>query len=164
MRGLEEYERLLGEMPELEALVRRGSLVWRNSQIETEALARRFGDLSEFKLLDREAISTREPRLKRAPDLAVFSPRDIALDPAALGKAFLRRTTAALHYGASVDRIEMSGSRVTGLWVDGQLLHFDLIILTAGTGTNRLLESIGIKSYVEASPVVLLRYWCPSLS
>ena len=159
-RGIYEYERLLREMPEVEAHVRRGSLVWRNSRAATEALARGFGDSAgfEFELLDGKAVSKMEPQLKRAPGLAIFSPRDIAVDPTALGKAFLRRTTADLHYGAFVGRIEMSGSRVTGLWVDGQLLHFDLIVLAAGVGTNRLLGRIGVQSSLAASPVVLLRY------
>ena len=161
VRAVEEYESLLCDMPELMRDVRRGSLVWKDSPEATAFAAARHMAQGHVDLVTRTSIAPMEPKLKKLPELAVHSPSDIAISPAALANSFISRAERwgiVLHYGARVDQLDVTGKAVTGICTKSGVFRFDLVVLAAGTHIASLLADIGVSIGIEASPVVILRY------
>ena len=161
VRALEEYESILAALPEMMPHLRRGSLAWKDGPESTASFAAAHRAGETLKLVTRDLIATKEPRLKKPPDLAIYSPRDIAISPVVLAKSFLaraERSGAILHYATVVRRLEMTAQSVTAIQTDSGRFPFDVVVLAAGTHTRSLLEGVGVSLPVKAAPVVLLRY------
>lgn len=161
IRAVAEYNSLLVDLPELLPHVRRGSLVWKDSPAATVSLAVRHRADQSLELVTRNFILAKEPRLKRPPDLAIYSARDIAIDPGVLARSLIARAEqsgAVLHYGVRVQQLERTERAVTAIQTDSGRFQFDRVVLAAGTHTARLLDGIGVSLALEASPVVLLHY------
>lgn len=161
--GIAEYRRLQLALPEALADARRGSLVWRATSQETEQFAdlhRQAGE--DVELVRRSVISEWEQNLLQTPECAVFSPNDLALDPAQLARTYVDAATAA---GASVRfgeraAIETANGRITGIRIYDGILEADVVVMATGTAINGMAGEIGIETGVETSPALLLRYAC----
>ena len=161
VRAVKEYESLLSDMPELLTDLRRGSLVWKKTPESTASFATQHRAHGNFDLATSSSIAAKEPRLKKLPGLAIYSPLDIAINPAVLTRVLIARAERLgtnLHYSSRVNRLELTGQSVTGIQTESGLLSFDLVVLAAGSHTGSLLEGIVLPLGVETSPVVLLRY------
>jgi len=160
--ALAEYARLQADLPEAFAAARPGSLFWLQSAAETEAFAaahRAAG--TDVELVDAATIAAWEPNLRQPPPRAIFSARDLALDPAGLAGDLIDASGATATFGRRVESLILSGDRVSGVrFVDGGMVEADLVLLTAGTAVDRLAESAGFHTGVEASPSIILRYSC----
>ncbi|TCL71947.1 glycine/D-amino acid oxidase-like deaminating enzyme [Rhizobium sp. BK251] len=162
--AIAEYQHLEAALPEALSGARSGSLVWRATPEETEQLAdlhERAGD--DVQLLKRSVVSEWEPRLRRAPECAVFSRNDLALDPARLAGSYVAAALAAgasVRFNEKVTSIETANGRVTGIRVSDGIVNADIVVMAAGSAINALAAEIGIHTGVETSPALLLRYNC----
>lgn len=160
--AVRDYARLRAELPGAFRSARYGSLVWTHSTAATEALAssRRAAGAS-IELVEASAIRAIEPNLLHVPELAVFSPDDIAIDPVHLTRTLVKAACAwgaVARWGQTIAAIETSGSKVTGIRVAKQTFAADIVIAAAGQGTNLLSLRLGLDLGLEISPAVLLRY------
>ncbi len=108
----------------------------------------------------RTQISDKEPMLAQPPPLAAWAPDDFALEPAAFARQLL---AGAQDLGASilqgtVDAVEVTGSRVSGISVGGQRLRADTVVLANGLGAQALASTAGVHLPIHPSPAVLLRF------
>lgn len=164
LRGaaVEAYERLSVELPDAFRESSRGSLIWKAAPEETERLAREFRAAGlQVELIASAEIARREPLLRSAPPCALASPKDMALQPAALAAALLAVAVARgakLVTDAQVIGLQTSDAAVTGLITARETIAFDLVILAAGLWTEDLLRPLGLSLGLLASPALLLRY------
>ncbi|MBB3592048.1 glycine/D-amino acid oxidase-like deaminating enzyme [Rhizobium sp. BK529] len=160
--ALVEYARLQADLPGVFVAARAGSLFWLASPAETEAFAaahRTAG--TDVELVDAATIAAWEPNLLKPPACAIFSPLDLALDPARLARDLIDAAGITATFGRKVGSLTLSGNIVTGVrFDDGGVIEADLVILTAGTAVDRLAENLGFRTGVEASPSIILRYSC----
>lgn len=159
-----EYRGLQIALPTAFACARCGSLLWKSTTEETEAFAdlhRQAGERVE--LVSRQALQGLEPGLRRAPELAVFSPDDLALDPGQLARDLVAAAVAAggsTLFGAAADTIETVNGRVSGVKVGHETIPADIVVMSAGSGIQELADRIGIQTGLTTSPALLLRYTC----
>jgi len=163
-RALDAYGDLRQELPHVLQAARPGALVWKATREETEDFGRLRQDAGEpVQLLDSDALSRLEPRLRNPPDLAVFSPQDLALDPAALARSLVAEAVkagASTRFGQPVSAIETVAGRATGIHIAGEMIAADTVVLSAGAGVGRLAADLGIEIGLQSSPALLLRYGC----
>jgi glycine/D-amino acid oxidase-like deaminating enzyme len=160
--ALVDYVRLRAELPDAFASARPGSLFWLGGAAETEAFAasHRAAD-TDVELVDAATIAAWEPALRQPPASAVFSPHDLALDPAKLSGDLIDAAGATVSFGQRAESLIHSGERVSGVALaDGSVIDADLVILAGGTAIDRLTENLGFCTGVEASPSIILRYRC----
>lgn len=162
--ALAEYARLQADLPAGFTAVRPGSLFWLESSAETEAFAAAHSAAgTDVELVDAATIAAWEPNLREPPACAAFSPRDLALDPARLSRELIDAAIAAgatATFGRRVERLLLSGDRVSGVRLPDGVIEADLVILAGGTAVDRLTENLGFRTGVEASPSIILRYSC----
>lgn len=159
--ALAEYDRLQADIPDAFAAARPGSLFWLEGAAETEAFAaahRAAG--TDVELVDTATIAAWEPNLRQPPACAVFSPRDLALDPARLSRDLIDAAGVTVTFGRKVESLILSGDRVSGVRLADGAIEADLVILAGGTSVDRLTENLGFRTGVEASPSIILRYAC----
>jgi len=159
-----EYQRLKAALPEALRHARSGSLCWRATVAETEALVREHQAAgARVELVDAKTIAWWEPELREVPQCAAFSPDDLALDPTHVTQTFLN---AAIDYGARVHfdqkivALETSGGRITGVRTAEQAVSADVVVLATGTMVDTLMSPLGLAIGVESSPAVLLQFSC----
>ena len=160
--ALSEYARLQADIPDAFAAARPGSLFWLKDAAETEAFAAAHSAAgTDVELVDAATIATWEPNLLEPPACAVFSPRDLALDPARLSRDLIDAAGVTAILSRKVENLILSGDRVSGVcFADGGTMEADLVILAGGTAVDRLTENLGFLTGVEASPSIILRYRC----
>ncbi|GAA3064196.1 FAD-binding oxidoreductase [Rhizobium viscosum] len=159
--ALADYARLQADLPDAFVAARPGSLFWLKGTAETEAFAaahRAAG--TDVELVDAARIARWEPNLLEPPACAIFSPRDLALDPARLSRNLIDAAGVAAIHGRKVESLILSGDRVRGVRLADGTIEADLVILAGGTAVDRLTESLGFRTGVEASPSIILRYGC----
>ncbi len=164
LQGLEDFERLALELPELLLPARRGSFIWHEREEDTLALFERHTHAgSNVELVEPRKIGALEPSLRQRPSLAVLSPRDIAVSPVHLTRVMLAAAEAlgcVVHYQQSVSALIQTQGRLSGVVLPNGTWEADCVILAAGPQTTMLAHSIGISLEVDRSPAVLLRYSC----
>lgn len=160
--ALAEYARLQGDLPGAFAAARPGSLFWLGTSGETEAFAAaHLAAGTQVELVDTATIAAWEPNLRVPPECAIFSPCDLALDPAQLARDLIDAAGATVTFGHQVEKLLLSSGRIGGVRLaNGETIDADLVILAAGTSVDRLSEGLGFRSGVEASPSIILRYRC----
>ncbi|WP_247748936.1 MULTISPECIES: FAD-binding oxidoreductase [unclassified Rhizobium] len=162
--AIEEYRRLKSVLPEALAEARKGSLLWKATPEQTEE----FGNLhklagEDVTLLEGRAIAEMEPCLRRVPELAVYSPRDLAVDPARLAAVFVSAAVtagASARLGGKVASVETCNGRVTGVKFADDVIKADVVVLAAGASISTLTGELGIDTGIAVSPALLLRYFC----
>lgn len=148
--SLELYEKLIGELQSTTRVdlgVRReGTLVVAVDRDDAEALEHLHQyhlrlDLPVDRLVGDQA-RVREPGLSPRVNYALFSPRDIQLDPIALIEALRRAVIArgaTIHTETPVEAIDIGDDGVDGLVLDGGATRqFSTIIVSAGAWTPHL--------------------------
>jgi glycine/D-amino acid oxidase-like deaminating enzyme len=160
--ALADYARLQADLPDAFVAARPGSLFWLGGAAETEAFAAAHrAEGTDVEPVNAATITAWEPNLRQPPACAMFSPRDLALDPARLARDLIDASGATATFGRKVENLILSGDRVSGVrFADGGMVEADLVILAGGTAVDKLAESVGFRSAVEASPSIILRYSC----
>ncbi len=161
VRAVDEYRSVVSTMPELAAVIRRGSLVWKATPEQTTSTASLHARDLNFALISEKAVAAKEPGLLKLPSLAIYSPDDIAVSPSALVEAFLTRAKhsgANVHLRTGVVQIRCESGTVQGLQTPAGFLAFDVVILATGGAIDGLLQGAGFAFGVQMSPIVLLRY------
>ncbi|TDS82202.1 FAD-binding oxidoreductase [Comamonas sp. JUb58] len=160
LKALEAFAALEGQLGPL-PIATRGALLWLSNEEETAAMiAEHQSAGTRMERLLRAQISDKEPMLAEAPPLAAWAPDDFALEPAAFARQLL---AGAQDFGASilqgtVDAVEVTGSRVSGLSVGGQRLTADTVVLANGLGAQALASTAGVHLPIHPSPAVVLRF------
>jgi glycine/D-amino acid oxidase-like deaminating enzyme len=162
--GIAEYRRLMMALPAAFVLARFGSLLWKRDSAETENIARLHQEAGErVELLQRRAVQELEPAIRDAPDLAAFSPDDLALDPSQLSKDLVAASVEAggsTSFGRSVGAINTANGKVSAIRLGNDTVDCDFIVIAAGGGVEALTSSLGAETGLLTSPALLLRYAC----
>jgi len=104
-----------------------------------------------YEVLDRAGIVKVEPALAGVVDRlagALRLPRDQTGDCALFTQRLAERAQAAgveFRYNATVEALEASGNRITGIRIDGKAEKADRYVLALGSYTPQLLASVGIR-------------------
>jgi D-amino-acid dehydrogenase len=104
-----------------------------------------------YELLDRAGIVRVEPALAAVQDKLVGAlrlPNDETGDCELFTRLLAARAQAAgveFRFGATVERLEHDGARITGVRIDGQLEKADRYVLALGSHTPQLLAPLGIR-------------------
>lgn len=93
--------------------------------------------------LDRAAIGARMPALGPVPASALHFPEEGAADPAVLARALIAASGAKV-IRATVQALEHTGGRVTGVVTDRGPVPAARVVLATGTGTPALLRPLGM--------------------
>ncbi|WP_157212036.1 NAD(P)/FAD-dependent oxidoreductase [Sinorhizobium sojae] len=159
-----EYRNLKYALPTAFSRARFGSLLWEATSQETEQFAELHRSAGEsVELLQRSTLQGLEPRLRQVPDLAAFSPDDLALDPMQLAGDLVTAAIAAggsTRFGAAVSAIDTVNGKVSGVRVGDEKIAADVVVVAAGAGVHTLTDRLGIQTGLTTSPALLLRYAC----
>ena len=124
-----------------------GALVWHSDPAETESLARlHSAHGAQVALVDRAGFDRLAPHVAEQPEVAYHAERDIAFAPGhAAGRLALAAAEAGAHVvtGHTVEAVETTDARVTGLRLAETVIAADAVVLAAGTGLERLLPGPG---------------------
>ncbi|NBF04540.1 FAD-dependent oxidoreductase [Pseudomonas sp. Fl5BN2] len=161
-QALVDYQRLQQELPGLK-INWSGALCYTDAVLDSKHANDRGTDPS-VNWIDRQQIGQLEPHLQVLPERARYAPGEGSLDPIATTQTLLEGARA---HGARV----LTQNPVLGLQVDGKRLvgvetalgsyQADCMVLAAGCGTPSLLQPLGIKLPVSASPSILIRFDAP---
>lgn len=103
-----------------------------------------------YELLDRDGIVAVEPALAGVTGRlagALRLPHDETGDCELFTRLLAERAQAAgveFRFGATIDRLEHDGGRVTGVGIDGRIERADRYVVALGSYTPRLLAPLGI--------------------
>ncbi|HEX5353209.1 MAG TPA: D-amino acid dehydrogenase [Rhodanobacteraceae bacterium] len=132
-----------------------GTLQLFRTQSQLEAAGKDIAVLERhgvaFELLDRTGIVKAEPALAAVVDKftgALRLPGDQTGDCALFTRLLAQHAQAAgveFRFNATVERIEASGNRVTGVRIDGKPERADSYVLALGSYTPRLVSPLGIR-------------------
>ncbi|MGH8126497.1 MAG: D-amino acid dehydrogenase [Rhodanobacteraceae bacterium] len=104
-----------------------------------------------FELLDRAGIVKAEPALAAVVDRfagALRLPRDETGDCGLFTRLLAQHAQAAgveFCFNATVERLETSGARVTGVRIDGKIERANRYVLALGSHTPHLIAPLGIR-------------------
>ena len=99
-------------------------------------------------VLDAAATARLDPGVTMSVEGSVHFAQDCHLDPRRFLDAMRRRVVAAggvIEHGASIERIETSGGRVTAVSGAGCRFEGDAFVVAGGSWSGRLLRSVGLK-------------------
>ncbi len=157
-----DFDRLEREAPAAFAAARRGSLVWRSTVEATQALVEAHQEAgAPISLIGADAIAGMEPHLRHPPQIAAWSPNDMALSPEELTKTLVDAAVEAgadAVFGHEVRALEVSDARVTGVRLAQEVLTADIVVIAAGPNANHLTSQVGLDVGLEISPALLLRF------
>ncbi|MDE1994945.1 MAG: FAD-binding oxidoreductase [Rhizobiaceae bacterium] len=160
--GISEYQRLKAALPAALRDARPGSLVWRATSAETEALVRDHRAAgATMELVDSKTIAWWEPALRDVPECAAYSPDDLALDPAHLNRTFVDAALgfgARMNFGEKIVGLEAANGRVVAVRTAERAVSADVVVVAGGTSIDTLISPFGTAIGVESSPAVLLQY------
>ena len=164
MRSIAEWHRLAAEVDGL-GVSWCGGLIWDLPAPELDAYAKiREAWGHPIRPVGRREMAVIEPNLKLVPERAYHVADEGMLEPAGAALTFL---AAAQSLGAEllVDTpikwlVEHEG-RVSGVMTDEGAIHADEIVVAAGAGSARLLDTIGIGLKMSA-PAGLLSHSKPA--
>ena len=107
-----------------------------------------------YELLDRDGIARVEPALARARDLLVGALR-LPNDQTGDCQQFTRRLAemaeglgVEFRFGQDIQRLDVTGDRLNGVWIDGTLETADRYVLALGSYSPQLLKPLGIRAPV----------------
>lgn len=106
-------------------------------------------------LIDGAAIAARLPRLREAPEAALHTAIEGAVEPAATAAALLAASSAEIHR-THVHGLMTEGGRITGVMSDSGPIVADEVVLAAGNATPRLLQSISVPLEMQSSDGLLV--------
>jgi glycine/D-amino acid oxidase-like deaminating enzyme len=138
----------------------RGCLWWEESGAELKGMGAQLRASGyEVERLDGAGVQRIAPALAQPPEEALFFPAEIAVDSLRAASWLAQqaaRAGARVIHGATVDRIESAGGRVTGVHGPAGYLAADRVIVAAGTLSPALLEPLGVRLPMLRRPGLLL--------
>lgn len=162
--GVAEYRRLMDALPAAFVRARFGSLLWKSEAAGTERIARLHQEAGQrVELLRPRSVQELVPALRQVPDLAAFSPDDLALDPRQLSQDLVAASVEAggsTCFGSAVGAIKTANGKVSAVRVGNEIIACDFIVLAAGVGVAALTSTLGVETGLTTSPALLLRYAC----
>lgn len=160
LRALQEFSRIereLGPLP----IAARGALLWLDAEDETAAMIAEHQTAgTRMKRLARPQIIEKEPALAAPPPLAAWAPDDFAVEPSALARQLLAGAQAlgATILRGSVNAIEATANRITGVLLGEKRLPADIVVLANGYGARALARTIDMDLPIRESPAVLIQF------
>ncbi len=132
-----------------------GSIVWEDEGDAFDAQLERLTTLgADFRVIDGAEVARLEPNLAHPPTRAMLFGSETAVDAAALTATLLN---AAQARGAKVIRGVPVTSIDQGVHTPLGPMHADHVLVTAGTGCERLLGTVGAKLPMLDRPGLMLR-------
>ena len=138
-----------------------GSIFWRKSFEETKSLYELHANAGgHVKLLGPDEFKKKVSLAQQVPGCAVFSTRDLALDPihvtkTLLGAAKSRGVNAV--YECDVTRLDVRSGKIAGVMVAGRYQNVDAVIVAAGTQSQQFLKDVTSIPQIKASPAALIK-------
>ena len=162
VQAIEEFDRLESETGGRIRPQRGGALIWRDNDIETEALAAHCHQVNyPVELYPRFRIEKLEPNLVSPPSLAVFAEKEAAIDPILLTRQFLALAgvdgTRVLTDHPVTD-IVIKNNVALGVVTSRGKIDADSVVIASGVGTTSLLAQAGVHLPINSSPSILIRY------
>ncbi len=140
-----------------------GALTWYESAAQTERIAHKLSHSGcSVRLVNHQEIRLLEPNLKDVPTQAMLAKDEGAIDPIPATEVFIkaaRERGADIQLGNEVLSFMTHGTRVTGVVTANGKLSGDTVVLTAGTHTVSLCQSLGITLPVNTSPAILINFY-----
>ncbi|WP_137131282.1 FAD-dependent oxidoreductase [Rhizobium sp. FY34] len=156
------HHALLRDQPVLFGDIRLGSLIWRNSADETEAVVLQQQQAgTAVELIDRKKLGQLEPHLARLPDVAAYVPDDIALNPIAFTSALAKAAAsqgASLLFDQTVIDLVTANGRVTGVRTATASYAADAVVIAGGQGTAELVHAFVPDLGLSTSPTILFNF------
>ena len=125
------------------------------TQAQLDAAGRDVAVLEQYgvpyEILDRAGIVRAEPALAAVVDRlagALRLPRDETGDCALFTRQLAEHAQAAgveFRFGATIERLEHSGKRITGVCIDGKTVRSDRYVLALASRTPELVAPLGIR-------------------
>ena len=158
--SIEKYHRLNGALDGRLFDRPSGSLVWKNTDAETERWVEiHSGSGSSTVMVEDIAFANLAPAFAKPPRLAAHALDDIALDAA---QAACTLATAAEDAGAdlnlrqAVDLIDVAGNGKVDTYLGGNRHRSDYVVVAAGAASDRFLSAFLSDDCVSESPVTLV--------
>ena len=136
-----------------------GAILWDQPHFDLDAiLAEQEALARPARMLDRNEHLATEPNVQSPPDRALFCEGDGFGLPVEITGWFLDRArqAGADVVQATVDGLEVTGNRTTGIHVNGATDPVDAVILAAGIGLADLLAPLGIRLGMDNQPGLLV--------
>ena len=159
IRALDAWDRLL-ELLEGEQYDTAGTLYFSFFDADLEDMAREQNAAGNtMRMVDRREIAALEPAWREPPEVGVLAPRECSIDA---GRVAARLLMAARDAGADiisdthVTNLQTTGGRVNGVRIGETRLNADEVILTAGAGSEKLLEGLELTLALTTPPGVLV--------
>jgi glycine/D-amino acid oxidase-like deaminating enzyme len=159
MRAMQEWHRLEQDLPGLDVNWA-GSLLWELPPDQLEAFAvehEAWGH--DVRRVHRTAARLLEPHLAIPPDFALHVPDEGSVEPLAAALTLLsaaRGLGATIFADTPVRCLSVSAGRVTGAETDTTRHTADAVVVACGAGTADLLETVGLRLAMSASPALLV--------
>lgn len=151
-------EQKLGSLP----ISARGSLVWFDTEAETENLvAEQRAAGVRMEALNRSQVLNLEPLLAAPPKIAAWAPADFAIEPVNLTHQLLSNAQeggAKIACGVEIEALELVGSRVVGVRTKQGSVAADVVVLANAGGAIPLVKALDIDLPVYEKPAVLMRF------
>ena len=135
-----------------------GAVIWEQDHFDLPALLQSQVSLDrKAELLTASELAKREPEIASVPETSLLLAEDGYGDPAKITAWF---TNQALAAGATIkalsaERLEVENGRTTGVVTTEGTLHADHVILCAGIGLPKLLNSLGMDLSMLNEPGML---------
>jgi glycine/D-amino acid oxidase-like deaminating enzyme len=159
IQAMDDWRRLEGDMPGLH-VAWTGSLNWELPAEELQAFAdRHLAWGYDIRCVGRAEARRIEPGLADPPDLAVFAPREGAVEPVAVTHQLL---AAAQDLGATVlannpvTSVALHAGRVVGVDCKQGRVAADQVVLAAGAGSLGIAATIGLSLPITNPPALLV--------
>jgi glycine/D-amino acid oxidase-like deaminating enzyme len=160
LAGLAVYDELDERLGARARIRRKGALIVHREASGWEAEPARLERLCaagvEGRLVEVDELRAMEPELTGDVCGASFFPRDLQCDPRAIARA-LAEGVARVHSGVSVEAIEVTGGRVTGLRTSEGPLACGTVVVAAGPWSRGLVEAAGAPLPLEPRKGQLVR-------
>jgi glycine/D-amino acid oxidase-like deaminating enzyme len=164
LHGLDVYDEIEQRLPDVAGIRRKGALLVHPDAAAWAAEPARLAAMAgvEAERLTPEQAREIEPELDGPIHGASRFPRDLQCDPAAIARALAQEAAAAgaqVRTGCVVERIRVSGGRVTGLDTAEGPVACGAVVVAAGTWSAALAATAGLALPVapRKGQLVLLR-------
>ncbi len=164
LRSIDEWQRIAAEVEGL-GLIWCGGLIWDLPAVELDAYAKERAAWGHpIRSVGRREILALEPNLKIVPDHAYHVVDEGMLEPVSATLALLAAAQglgAELLSKTSIKWLVEDEGRVSGVMTDDGVIHADEIVVAAGAGSTRLLDTVGVILKIDA-PAGLLSHSKPA--
>ena len=158
VHAMEEWRRLDRELPAVR-VAWTGSLNWELPADRLEAFAAQHAAWGyDVRCVDRAQAASIEPSLADPPRLAVYAPREGAVEPFDVTRQLLsaaRAHGATLVAGRAARSLDIQAGRIVGVDTDSGRLSADMVVVAAGAGAAELVATAGLALPVSAPPALL---------